>query len=536
MVLLVHVMLLMCGFLLIGHVEAHTIVTTKVGQISGFQKDVEIDGKHAIVTEFLGIPYGEDTSGQNRFRRPIPKAPFNQTFNASTLSPPCMQTPAVGANSSGMTEDCLMLNVYVPGNVSSSNGGKLLPVMIWVHGGAFISGSARVYNGEILCHFGNVIIVTINYRLAEFGFLNVGDARANGNQGLWDQHLAFKWVKDNIQAFMGDPTEVTIFGESAGAASVILQSLYAGNDGLFKRVIAESGSGLAYWGTINLPNVDLLYRLTGCDKGAQDPVDCLRGVSSEELVKVLAGPNVTAAGCCSRSPTIDQEFIVEKPMDIAFGNHAVSFKARQFFRSLDIMTGVNNGEGALYMLITWLNQLGQRNLDNMTVTISDMKHIVAPWMINAAVQPPNNDSFEALKDTIVFEYVDWMDPDNTDLLRKNLLSMSGDISFFVPAVQTMEAHSYYPQGRSFFYEFIAEPPKRLVPTPKWFKGANHADEIQYVFGFVFQKTPFYLIPTTRNGSTTPSDKQLSMGLMTAWSNFAKSRSVVYIDNLTCLFY
>ena len=190
------------------------------------------------------------------------------------------------------------------------------------------------------------------------------------------------------------------------------------------------------------------------------------------------------------------------------------------------MTGVNNGDGALYMLILWLNQLGQRNMDNMTITVSDMKNIVAPRMINAAVQPPNNGSLEALINTIVFEYVDWTDPDNNELLRKNLLRMSGDISFFVPAVQTMEAHSHYPQGRSYFYEFIVEPPKRMIPTPEWFKGANHGDEIQYVFGLL-QNTSFNVIPTSRNGSISPSDKQLSMGLMTAWSNFATSRSEDY---------
>ena len=130
---------------------------------------------------------------------------------------------------------------------------------------------------------------------------------------------------------MGNPNEITIFGESAGAGSVMLQSLYAGNKGLFKRVIAESGSAFSFMGVNPVPNVDLLFQLTGCNKGTQDQVECLRRIPSKDLVKILSAPSVTFTRCCSRSPTIDNEFIVEKPIDIAFGNHTVSIKAREFF-------------------------------------------------------------------------------------------------------------------------------------------------------------------------------------------------------------
>ena len=113
---------------------AETVVTSNVGQIAGFQKDIEIDGKRTIITEFLGIPYGKDTSGQSIFRRPVPKAHFNGTFNAFTISLPCMQIPTEGTNSTGMTEDCLMLNIFVPRDFTSKTATSLLPVMIWVHG------------------------------------------------------------------------------------------------------------------------------------------------------------------------------------------------------------------------------------------------------------------------------------------------------------------------------------------------------------------------------------------------------------------
>ena len=118
------------------------VVTTNVGKIAGKQKEKEILGKRVNVTEFFGIPYAEDTSGQNRFRRPIPKAPFNQTFHAFTISPPCMQLSTLVADNKDMTEDCLMLNIFVPRSFHDNKAEKL-PVMVWIHGGAFVSGSAR---------------------------------------------------------------------------------------------------------------------------------------------------------------------------------------------------------------------------------------------------------------------------------------------------------------------------------------------------------------------------------------------------------
>lgn len=504
--------------------RSDVVVTTNVGKIAGLKREIEILGKRMVITEFLGIPYAEDTSGKNRFRRPVPKSPFKQTFNAFTVSPPCMQLPTLASNFTDMTEDCLMLNIFVPRDFNTNNTDKL-PVMTWVHGGAFVSGSAKGYNGDALIVTGDVILVTINYRLAEFGFLNVGDARARGNQGLWDQHLAFKWIKTNIDSFLGDPDNITIFGESAGAGSVAIHSLYAGNKGLFTRVIAESGSALAYWATHEVSNVSLLYHLAGCE-AVNDSVECLRQLSSNEFVSLLGRPEIANTGCCSKAPTVDGELIVEKPRNIMFGNEAISSEARQFFKSLDIMVGVNNGEGGLILLVEWLGKLHQRDLNTLKVSVSDFRNIVAPYMIAQVLELPGNGSEEALRSAILFEYVDWNDPDNNDILRKQLLDLSSDVAFFAPAVQTMTAHSSNSVGRSYLYEFSVEPPIRLLPTPDWFRGANHADEIQYVFGIPFMNTSLvethHYVFTSRNGSFTRNDELVSLGMMTAWTNFAKS--------------
>ncbi|OTF69556.1 hypothetical protein BLA29_012012, partial [Euroglyphus maynei] len=147
-----------------------------------------------------------------------------------------------------MSEDCLYLSVYRPELMPEKNQ---LPVMVWIHGGAFISGSIfdDIYNPSYMVIMGDVIVVTINYRLGPFGFLYDGTDNAPGNQGLYDQILALKWVKNNIGNFGGDPKRVTIFGESAGSMSISALILSPLTEGLFIRAILQSGATNAYLGS-----------------------------------------------------------------------------------------------------------------------------------------------------------------------------------------------------------------------------------------------------------------------------------------------
>ncbi|XP_015472384.1 bile salt-activated lipase-like [Parus major] len=151
------------------------------------------------------------------------------------------------------SEDCLYLNIWVPQGRRQIS--TKLPVMVYIYGGAFLVGGSQganfldnyLYDGEEIAVRGNVIVVTINYRLGPLGFLSTGDENLPGNYGLKDQHMAIAWVKRNIKAFGGDPDNITIFGESAGAASVSLQTLSPKNKGLFKRAISQSGVGVCSW-------------------------------------------------------------------------------------------------------------------------------------------------------------------------------------------------------------------------------------------------------------------------------------------------
>ncbi|RZB38724.1 COesterase and/or Abhydrolase 3 domain containing protein, partial [Asbolus verrucosus] len=172
-------------------------------------------GLNVTYIAYKGIPYAEPPTGNLRFEPPVPKRNWKFVLDAKKEGDICVQgLPLVHGS-----EDCLFINVYVP-KMSQSNN-QLLPTMVYIHGGGFTNGFStyKKYGPDYLLEK-DVVVVTFNYRLGIFGFLSTGDLVAPGNNGLKDQVLALKWVRDNIKSFGGDPNHVTIFGESAGAASV----------------------------------------------------------------------------------------------------------------------------------------------------------------------------------------------------------------------------------------------------------------------------------------------------------------------------
>lgn len=195
-------------------------IDTTSGAVCG--KVVTADGRE--VHAFLGIPYAETTAGDNRWKDPIPKAPASDVIEATVFGPACPQSTDPPYSPPGeFSEDCLSLNIWRRDDVLER---EPRPVMVWIYGGSFLSGgsSMPVYDGAYLSSTEDVVVVSLNYRLGALGFL-AGIHGLEGNYGLKDQQLAFQWVKDNIGNFGGDPDQVTLFGESAGAMSVGLHLL-----------------------------------------------------------------------------------------------------------------------------------------------------------------------------------------------------------------------------------------------------------------------------------------------------------------------
>ncbi|WP_339870787.1 carboxylesterase family protein [uncultured Brevundimonas sp.] len=203
----------------------------------------------AGVAGFKGVPYAAPPVGPLRWRAPQPPAGWPGLRDAATVGPICVQPPAGGDPGVGplpMSEDCLTLNVWTP-----DAGDGPLPVMVWIHGGALISGSgtAALYDGTALARRG-VVVVTINYRLGRLGVFahpalsaEAGGGGLVGNYGLADMIAGLEWVRDNIAVFGGDPANVTVFGESAGGAAILRLMIAGPARGLFHRAVVQSGLG-----------------------------------------------------------------------------------------------------------------------------------------------------------------------------------------------------------------------------------------------------------------------------------------------------
>ncbi|XP_029681706.1 cAMP-regulated D2 protein-like [Takifugu rubripes] len=217
------------------------MVLTKDGKMKG----VTVDKAQV----FYGIPYADPPVGAYRWKPPRPVTPWKEVYDASFPRAACMQAcsgPVAAECSRTVSEDCLYLNVFVPLDVDfNAPLQSLLPVMVWIHGGDFIAGSASkpLYDGRFISNFTHTVVVSMEYRLGAFGFLVSGkDAHTSavGNYGILDQQAALVWVQRNIAVFGGDPSKVTVFGESAGAQSVCLHLMIQSSKLLFKQAMLQS--------------------------------------------------------------------------------------------------------------------------------------------------------------------------------------------------------------------------------------------------------------------------------------------------------
>ena len=293
------------------------ITDTSAGKVRG----VVIDG----VNVFKGIPYGAPTNGVNRFRPPVKPAGWTGTREAIAYGPTAPQTgDTSGTTAAGspllQSEDCLVLNVFTPG----LKDGRKRPVMVWLHGGGFStgSGSGRILDGTSLAHTHDVVVVTLNHRLNVFGYTYLGDAMgsdfaASSSVGLLDIVAALQWVRDNISGFGGNPDLVTIFGQSGGGRKVATLMSMPSAKGLFHRAIVESGAVLRLTTHEDaVKQTDLLLAELGLKSGQirelqNVPMDRLLAADAAVQKKItLREPGATAS-----TPMVDGRVIPGHPWD-----------------------------------------------------------------------------------------------------------------------------------------------------------------------------------------------------------------------------
>ncbi|MFJ4842962.1 carboxylesterase/lipase family protein [Streptomyces sp. NPDC088746] len=314
------------------------IVTTAQGAVRGLRR--------GDITVFMNIPYAAPPRGAGRFAPPKPHDPWDGVRDATVPGPNAPQSerklgrldmsPYFGSGWS-RGEDYLTVNVFTP-----DTAGTDLPVMVFVHGGGFVAGSTRsaLYDGSSFARDG-VVLVTLNYRLGIAGFLDVPGAPAN--RGMLDVVAALRWVRENVAAFGGDPHNVTLFGQSAGATVVGGVLAIPEAAGLFRRAIVQSGSGLGAFTTEQAARVT---RAAGEALGIAPAIGTLAEISDERLVEAASG----LAGIDLRTETRHDPLIGLSPFSLVLDTQPAESVAAGLGADVDLLIGTNTEEGNLYLV------------------------------------------------------------------------------------------------------------------------------------------------------------------------------------------
>lgn len=439
---------------------------------SGVVEGKDVDGVHA----FLGIPYAAPPIGELRWKPPAPPAKWSGVRQATEFGPHCMQGKIYGDmnfRDPGGSEDCLSLNVWVPENDS----GAKLPVMVWIYGGGFAAGttSEARQDGSHLAQQG-VIVVSMNYRLGIFGFFvhpelaKESEHNAAGNYGLLDQLAALHWVHDNIEAFGGDPENVTIFGESAGSFSVSAQMASPLAKGLFQKAIGESGAAFFSGGLRFEPrsvreekDMKLVSAKMGVSRLAE-----LRAIPAQKLLDAFSPPQSRGFDF---GPDVDGYFLPESaPAIFAAGKQ----------NDVPLLAGWNHDEG------------GEESSRDSAKPADRLK---------ATGQKEFGDkAAEFLR----------LYPSRTDeQAQRSAQDFAGDQFIAFSTWDWMECQAKTGKQPIYRYRFDLAFPSAPGEPPQ---GAYHSLEIEYVFGQLDSKTGV---------AWRPEDYKLSAKMQKYWASFAR---------------
>ncbi|XP_061181628.1 fatty acyl-CoA hydrolase precursor, medium chain-like [Saccostrea echinata] len=478
---------------------------TSLGNITGF-----VDFRNARI--FYNIPYGKSPIGSRKFAKPEPYGKWSGNRDGRDPSPLCPQprTKQLDALGLRMDEDCLILNIYTPINSIDQ-----IPVMVWIHGGGYVAGGAIQYDGSALATVGNVVVVTVNYRLGLEGFLSFGDNLVKGNYGIWDQILALRWVKDNIKDYGGNPNEVTIFGESAGGMSVSQLSLIPSNKGLFKRAIMQSGVANSLFAFQYGPREShrAISDQLGCpydEMNTTASLNCMRQINTSSIINVTADFfSNTLSSRLSIGPVIDGE-LFKRSIEKIFANN--NSEELEFLRSLDVMIGTTDSDGSLII------RMSESVQKEYGFNISD-DGLPYQFFCDMFIPSLVNDYYKGnaeVSDALCKMYGK---PNDQAENSRHAVKMYGDIFFLSPAMETLTVHAKN-NNLSKTYQYVFSEwslPVFFDATvfPPWFEGAGHATELIYLFFLEFlpMLNPELIV--------NPADHNFAKNLRIQWTNFAK---------------
>ncbi|KAM8865436.1 bile salt-activated lipase-like [Synchiropus picturatus] len=469
------------------------VVQTEGGPVQGVNRGM---GLFRSVDIFKGIPFA-DVPG--KWEKPKPHPGWSGVLQADKYQPRCLQVTLLQTKTQG-SEDCLYLNIFVPQGLSLSTD---LPVMVYLFGGAFLLGASNdvailgdsLYDGKEMADRGGVIVVSVNYRVGTLGFLSSGDSRLPGNYGLWDQHAALSWVRRNIAAFGGNPDNITIFGQSAGAASVSYQMLSPYNKGMFRRAITQCGVALSPWALQKDPMsvTKKIARKVGCWRSNEDlMLECLKmtdpvGLTMAGKIDILQILGGVVMDLLELAPVIDGDFIPEHPSKL-FHN------AAQF----DYLAGINSMDGHIFAGV----DVPSINQKNSNTTVAQVKRFLA-----GLTKEKGKSAVESAYSVYSSQWGSNPDP---AMVKKTVADIETDFLFLVPTQIALDLHANN-SGDARTYSYLFNMKTRIPGFPRWVE-AEHAEDLQYLFGKPFS-TPLVYFPRHRD---------LAGYMIAYWTNFAQT--------------
>ena len=502
------------GLILLASLEISTqqrlstslVVKTGKGSVRGF--NTTASGGEAV-SAWYGIPYARPPVGDLRFRHPISMDRWQGVLNATKKPNSCVQNldtffPGFAGSeqwnaNTKRSEDCLYLNIVVPRDANGEHVTNA-SVIVWIYGGGYYSGTSTldIYDMRDFAAKEQVIMVSIQYRVASLAFLFLGTEQVPGNAGMMDQLMALRWIKCNIGQFGGNPKSITIMGESAGAHSVALHLLSPLSKNLFSRAILQSAGSTVPWGYATRQDgfrrSMKLAEVMGCPSNQsriQDTIGCLRGKDAFDLV--ANDWEVASSGLAISvfAPIIDGLFLTDEPTVLM---------RNKIFKQTEILLGSNQDEGNFFILY-FASDLFPKE-DNVQLTQNEYR---------SAVDNLYSQSSFMAREAIKHEYNNWLSLDNGTANRINIDRAVGDSQFTCPVVDFAEAYSLA-GNRVYMYHFNQVASNS--PWPKW-TGSMHGDEIQFLFGLPLRAVNDSL-------AYTEAEAGLSKRMMKYWANFART--------------
>lgn len=461
-----------------GRVADQLVVETGYGPVRGTH-DYRSGNR---VTVWRGVRYAAPPIGDLRWRSPQPPQPWTEVADATTFGPvsPQPRSPIPMGPGTRADEDCLFLNIWAPARAS---GGDPLPVMVWLHGGAYMlgSGSQPLYDGSVLAAESDVVVVTINYRLGAFGFIDLSgiDSACESNVGLRDVLAALRWVRDSIAAFGGDPEKVTLFGESAGAGIVTTLLAVPEARGLFSRAIAQSSPVTSVYDRDRARDLagQLLQRLGMTTAEARHaPAQMLVDASAYLFDHVP----MTSPGRLAFTPTVDGDLVPDYPVNLARAGKT---------HPVPLLIGTNRDEAALFRFMkSPLMPITPKAIRTMFEKIAeDQPGLALPT-----------------EEQIISGYSGMR-------ARARGMGVARDVGFRMPTVWFAEGHGEI--APVYLYRFDwATPVFKIIGL-----GAAHATELVYTWGNLVTGSRDF---TFKLGGLKTA-QALSERMRARWTNFAR---------------